>query len=344
MSSKLKNISKWIITIIIVGVSIWLTLKGINYKALLTELSNINWLWAIIPIPIMILSHYIRALRWRTILHPIMEAKSTLNLFSAVMVGYFFNNILPRGGEFIRPYVYSKRENKSFSTLFATIILERLLDVVMLLLLFFCALIFSKNRILNAFPEGSNFSNLLYILAAGCLLICLSLYPPIMNKFLELVIKPINIKLYNKLHELFIKFKRGFDILRTPSQYFRVTIESIFIWFLYALPMYIMFFCFDFSNNISLGFIDGVLLIVISGIGVSIAPSPGGIGIFHFVVKVAVVKLYGVTDEQALAYATINHFINFAVQVILGFGFFLRERISKLPHNQELSKIVTDEV
>lgn len=337
MSEKVKNISKYVLTTIILVGSLYLAMRKINISSLIHELATINWFWALIPIPIMLLSHYIRAVRWRTILRPIIKHNSMLNLFSAVMIGYFFNNILPRGGEVIRPYVYAKREKASFSMVFATIILERLLDVLTLLFLFVLALIFTKDRIINAFPEGSNISSVLYVLIAGAILISLCFYPPIMGWILKKTVKPLSSKLFHKIGEIFEKFSRGFEVIKSPSEYLRLIIESLLIWTCYAIPMYLMFFCFDFSSTISLGFSDALLLIIISGIGVSIAPTPGGIGVFHYVVMIAMMKLYGLSSEQGFAYATINHLINFGLQVIVGLIFFLRERVTKIPENIDLN-------
>ncbi|MEI6091357.1 MAG: lysylphosphatidylglycerol synthase transmembrane domain-containing protein [bacterium] len=333
MSENIKKIGKYLLTTLILVGSMYLAVRKIDIQSLISELKTINWFWALIPIPIMILSHYIRAIRWKTILKPIIKPKSMLNLFSAVMVGYFFNNISPRGGELLRPYVYAKREKVSFSMVFATIILERLLDVLTLLFLFVIALIFAKDRIINAFPPGSNIANILYLVLVLALIVALCFYPPVMQWILDKTIKPLSSKLYHKIGELFEKFSRGFSVIKSPSEYLSLTLESLLIWTCYAIPMYLMFFCFNFSNHISLGFLDALLLIIISGIGVSIAPTPGGIGVFHYVVMIAMMKLYGLSSEEGFAYATINHLINFGVQVILGLVFFLRERITKVPEN-----------
>jgi uncharacterized protein (TIRG00374 family) len=115
-------------------------------------LSDVNYIWAIVPLPIIILSHYIRSLRWRTILKPVFEAKSTLNLFSAVMVGYFFNSIFTRLGEFVRPYVYAKREKISASSAFATIVVERVIDVFTLGFLLGIVFILSSDKIQRMMP------------------------------------------------------------------------------------------------------------------------------------------------------------------------------------------------
>jgi uncharacterized protein (TIRG00374 family) len=333
MNKTTQKIGKWVIAIVIMAVSMYLALRKLDLNLLWKELQSANLLIALIPVPIMLLSHWIRAIRWKTILNPIMKVNSTMNLFSAVMVGYFFNNVMPRGGEVMRPYVYAKREGKSFSTIFSTIVLERLLDILTLLFLMALALMVSKDTIMNAFPEGSNWNNLIYLLTIGCVVGILCLYPPIMNWLLHKLVRPINEKIYLRLTDIFEKFIKGFRILRTPSMYFKVIFESLLIWACYAIPMYVHFYCFGFSSEISLHFTDALFLLVVSGIGVSIAPSPGGMGVFHYVVAFAVVAMYGITKEQATAYATINHAVNFAVQVLFGFGFFLRERIQRPPQS-----------
>ena len=331
MKKTFVQIGKWTLTIVIVAVSLYFSLKNIDFKGFLGEIQKANLWIAITPIPIMLLSHWIRALRWRTILRPIMGPKKMSNLFSAIMVGYFFNNVMPRGGEFMRPFIYAKREKQSFSTVFSTIVIERFIDVLTLLFLLVIALIVSKNKILNAFPENANWSIMLYIIIIGLVMVFLVLYPPVMNKLLEKLVRPISHSLYTKLHDLFHKFKVGFEIIKKPSQYFQLSLESLAIWACYAIPMYIHFYCFDFSSSISLGLSDALFLLVVSGIGVSIAPTPGGVGVFHFVVSYAIIKLYGLSNEQAMAYATVNHFINFALQVSVGLACFLRERIKKIP-------------
>jgi len=101
---------------------------------------------------------------------------------------------------------------------------------------------------------------------------------------------------------------------------------------LYAIPNYLLFFAFDFQINANLGLIDAALLVVVSGIGMSIAPVPGGIGVYHWITVTAIVNLYPqISYEEALAYATVSHGLNLAIQVILGGGFMLRENIRAIP-------------
>jgi uncharacterized protein (TIRG00374 family) len=272
-----------------------------------------------------------------------IEKASTFDLFSSVMIGYMFNCVLPRGGEIIRPYVYSKRENKSFSSVFATIIFERFfLDVVMLILIFIFGLFLFSHRLLNALPNlNANMIVIPTILIFSVLL--LGFYPPVFRFIMEKTIKPFSERIYQRIHNIFEKFLIGFAVIKKPSQYLRLIIESAVIWFLYTVPMYLMFYSFGFQSTYHLGFDDAILLIIISGVGVTIAPTPGAFGVYHLLIQNALMKLYGIPAESALAYATVTHGINYIVQVIVGGLFAIRERkyitnlsiLEKLKQQQE---------
>jgi uncharacterized protein (TIRG00374 family) len=169
------------------------------------------------------------------------------------------------------------------------------------------------------------------LIVVGVLLI--SFYPPFFRFVIRIFVKPFSKGLYEKLSQLFEKFLKGFAVITTPSQYFRLTLESLAIWLFYTIPMYLMFFSFDFHISYHLVFYDAIILIIISGIGATIAPTPGAIGIYHILIQNAMVRIYGISPEAALAYATLTHAINYFVQIGIGGVFFLRENVKKIPQN-----------
>ena len=340
MSDNKKKLFRYTLAILIVIGSVWLTTRGVDLQKLWQYIVNANYYWVLITIPIMLLSHWLRAYRWNTMLKPVIGKKGTWNLFSAVMVGHAFNNVLPRGGEFLRPYVYSRREKTSFSMLFATIMLERLIDLITLLLLFGGIFFFFREQLVQALP---NLQIEKILIPTGIVIVALifCFYPPFVKVMLRIFVKPISGKFYEKLSGIFDRFILGFTILRQPSQYVRLIVESLGIWLFYTFPMYIMFFSFNFQVTKALGFDDAILLIVISGIGFTVAPTPGAIGVYHFLIQTALVRLYGVSPEEALAYATVTHGINYLVQVIVGGLFVMRENIKKIPDEKDLKDIAT---
>ncbi len=336
MPSLGKKIFRIIFSLVLVSVSAYYAARDVKLDKLWDVIVRADYLWIILSIPIIAASHWVRAMRWRSMLEPALKTKapSTWNLFSAVMIGYAFNCVLPRGGEFVRPYVYSRREKVSFTSVFGTIIVERAIDVATLAVLFAFVFIFLGRQILAALPEVDP-GKVLFVVSLVVLVIFLSFYPPIFKFLLATFVKPISGRLYQKIGELFDKFLKGFAVIKTPGRYARVIVESLAIWFLYTLPMYLMFFSFDFQAKLSLGFDDAILLIVISGIGVTIAPTPGAVGVYHWLIKNAMARFFGVPPEAALAYATLTHGVNYLVQIVLGGLFFLRENVKKVPLDEE---------
>lgn len=336
--AKAKTILKYGVSLILLVISIYLTVDGIDFKKLYSAILNIDYFWVIAPLPIVVLSHLMRAIRWKLLLSPFHKANSVLNLFSATMVGYLFNNVSPRGGELVRPYIYSKREKVSYSSTFATILVERILDLITLGVLIAVVLSWNSEQVLKAFPEDTDPMKLVIISVVILLLMFFSLYPPTIKFFLEKIIKPVSEKIYLKLADLFDKFRQGFAIIKRPSKYARIAVESLFIWILYALPLYLLFFAFGFENSYSLGLEDALLLVIVSGIGVTIAPTPGAIGVYHYLVTTALVQLYGIDSETGLAYATVAHAASKLMELLLGGLFFIRENIKEIPSEQDLEK------
>lgn len=334
--AKTRTILKYGISLILLIVSIYFTVDGIDFSKLYSAILDINYFWVIAPLPIVVLSHLMRSIRWKLLLSPFHKANSIFNLFSATMVGYLFNNVSPRGGELVRPYIYSKRERISYSSTFATILVERILDLLTLGVLIAIVLTWNSEQVLKAFPEDTNPMKLVIISGLILFVMFLAIYPPTVKFFLDKVIKPFSEKVYLKLVDLFDKFRQGFAIIKRPSKYARLAVESIFIWALYALPLYLLFFAFGFQNTYSLGLEDALLLVIVSGIGVTIAPTPGAIGVYHYLVTTALVQLYGIDTETGLAFATVAHAASKLMELLLGGAFFIRENIRKIPSEEEL--------
>lgn len=336
--AKARTILKYSISLILLVISIYFTVDGIDFGKLYSAILDIDYFWVIVPLPIVVLSHLMRAIRWKLLLSPFHKSDSVLNLFSATMVGYLFNNVSPRGGELVRPYIYSKREKISYSSTFATILVERILDLITLGVLIAVVLTWNSDQVLKAFPKDTDPMKLVIISGLILLIMFLSLYPPTIKFFLDKVIKPFSEKIYIKLADLFEKFRQGFAIIKRPSKYARIAVESIFIWILYALPLYLLFFAFGFENTYSLGIEDALLLVIVSGIGVTIAPTPGAIGVYHYLVTTALVQLYGIDSETGLAFATVAHAASKLMELLLGGMFFIRENIKEIPSEEELEE------
>ncbi len=118
----------------------WLFARKIEWSHLSEALREANYIYIIPTIIIMFISHYFRAIRWSTLIAPIKKV-SVLNLFSATMIGFMANSVLPaRIGEVIRPVMIARKENIKITTSFATVVMERIFDVLSIIV--FASLLF----------------------------------------------------------------------------------------------------------------------------------------------------------------------------------------------------------
>lgn len=335
MNNTIKHLLRIIITLAIVIGSSLIALKNIDIGKLWSTLINANYEWVLLSLPVMIFSHWLRALRWKTMLSPVVERPSLLNMFSAVMIGYAVNNVIPKGGELLRPIIYSRRDKVPLSTVMASMIVERFFfDAIMVLLFIAGVFIFQRADIERAFPWFS-WAQMLSVIGILTFIICMILiiafFPALTDWLLKVTIKPISQPIYERVHRMTDTFEHGFEVIKTPSQYVRLTLESFGIWIGYLLPMWIMLYSFDFQSRLQLDIIDATFLFSVGTLS-QFTPAPGGIGVYHSLIQTAMVAIFGILPEEALAYATLTHGINLIVCFVIGGSFFIYEnRIQKVP-------------
>lgn len=346
MNENVKSAIKIVIALALIAVSGYLSVRDIDLYKLKNVLLSANYLWVALAIVPQLAAHWLRANRWRTLLEPALKVDHISNwrLFKAVMVGYAANSVTPRGGELLRPYYFAKDSGNSFSSSFGTIIVERFLDLLTLGALFAFALVIFHDKIITSLQGvlqvletnlgvTVNPSNFVFIGGIIVVIIVMSFFKPVVDFFLRVLIKPFSEKLYDKIYALFIKFRKGFEIVKSPSKYFRIGVESILIWVCYGLPMYLIFFAFDFQSRLHLGPGDAFYLLIVAGVAVTIAPTPGAIGVHHVAIRYIMTALYasrGLQDNEALAYAIVTNGLAFVLHTLVG-GFFYVQKRKDIP-------------
>jgi len=341
MNIRAKHIFRIMITLAIVIGSFYIALHNINLDILISTLLNARYEWVVLSIPVMLVSHWLRALRWKTMLSPVVEKPSILNMFSAVMIGYAVNNVIPKGGELMRPIIYARRDKVPLSTVMASMIVERFFfDAIMVLLFIAGVFIFQRTDIEQAFPWFSwgQMLSVIGILSSIIILIMIiAFFPALTDWLLKVTIRPFSRNLYERVHKLTDTFEHGFEVIKTPSQYLRLTLESFGIWLGYLFPMWIMMYSFDFQSRLNLDIIDATFLFSVGTLS-QFTPAPGGIGVYHSLIQTSMVRIFGIMPEEALAYATLTHGINLIVCFIIGGAFFIYENRIE-PLSKDLDEI-----
>ena len=338
MASKKSHKLNIAISTVLLALFLFLAFRNVNLGELVSSLEKTNYLYIFIGMSIgVVFGMLVRAFRWRVLLTPIKANISLKNLYSATSIGYMVNNLIPRSGEVVRPYLLGKNEDISKASAFGTIIIERIIDTVMFLLMFGLALIYFKNRISNAFPEISSaviiLASLIFLLLFWILFMMFKTEQSLkVVKFLTRIL-PGRYRL--KIEKVFSSLVFGFDVLKKPNLLLKIAVYSILLWLVYLISTFIPFYSFGIIVNNGSGLINELwnanLLLVLINVALFI-PVPAATGPYHYVCKVTLVSIFSVSEVKALSYATSTHMMSFLVYLVVGLYYFIisNYRISEL--------------
>jgi uncharacterized protein (TIRG00374 family) len=291
----------------------WLIYKDQDIERIKTVLKNeVNYFWVVLALFIGLLSHISRTLRWGLMIEPISHKPRVINTFLAVMVGYLMNMAFPRMGEVARCGVLSRYEKISFTKLFGTVVAERLVDMVSLLILLCIVIVSQFGKMLGFLHQNPEIKQKLlavvsspYLLAGVVLLFFL---------FFLFRKKFKNTLVFRKLIGILKNFKEGFISIKSIKRKGWFIFHSVFIWTLYYLMLYVTFFAFGFTNHLNP--IAGLTTFVLASFGM-VAPVQGGIGAWHFM-AIEALLLYGVARENGVIFAFVSHTSTTGMIIILG--------------------------
>lgn len=310
---------------------LWLSVRNLDLSAIWKDIQQATYGWLFFALFFALVSHVFRALRWNLLINTLGYKTRLSSTFFAVMIGYLANTAVPRMGEFARCGVLSKKEKIPFNTLFGTVISERFFDLMVLALLIFLVTIFQTDllgdflqRNFGSFFE-SLFTNMFSILIfVGIVILLLGILAYFIWHFREKI----------KAHKLYEPIKRfldglwnGIKTIKKMKQKGLFLVYTFFIWFFYALMVYLPFFMLPETSQLT--FIDGLTVLAIGSLGI-VAPVPGGIGAYHYIVKVTLTELYQVEANAAMSFATISHAGQTLLNVLAGAAsYFLMGVFSK---------------
>jgi glycosyltransferase 2 family protein len=267
------------------------------------SLDNANF-WLLIPVfGVLILSHFLRALRWKILMEPLGFHPSSFNVFNAVMVGYMANLAVPRLGEVLKCTLLARYEKVAPDKLIGTIVAERAVDVVCLLATFVITILlqvdvvgnFALSLVNSISQSGSkNFSwPRLFLLLAIIVVIALIVFV-IYQRMKHLVF-------VQKIRNVINGIWSGLISIRYIKNRGLFIFYSIGIWTLYFLGCRIGFYALQEVDH--LGIKEAFSVLSFGSIGM-LAPTQGGIGAYQFIVQ-QILMLYGITEAIAFAFGWI---------------------------------------
>jgi uncharacterized protein (TIRG00374 family) len=271
-----------------------------DWKNIKVAAANANYLWIVVSMCLGLFSHVLRAARWRMLIEPIEKKPGMANTVAAVLIGYLANYAVPRLGEVSRCGVLARYEKISFAGLVGTVVVERGIDLLLMLVFFLLMLLLSFNKVYGIVKTKattileSKWESLKHV------------NPIILIAVVVVLIGGVWF-LYKKRDSLFgfaKKFINNFlggiksvGNLKKPLLFW---LYSFAIWILYLLMMYVCFFSFNETAHLTLS--DVLVVFIFATFGV-IAPVPGGIGAYQWLVISVLTHIYFISQSVSFTLA-----------------------------------------
>lgn len=308
---------------------LWLFLRNVDLRAVGADIRLARPAWLALALGTTFLTLGIRALRWQYLLQP-LGVVGLASAFRATAVGFAANTLLPaRAGEVIRPYYLARHEPLSATGAFATIVLERLLDTITVLLLlasfvlFFGAAVETANSVLF---RGLKWAGLLAgLAAAGALgvLVVLAGDPERAGGALTRIEARLPLAPGGVLARAAETFASGLGAVRRPGRLAVAVLWSLPLWLTIAVGIWAVARAF----GLEMPFSGALLMIALLVVGVAV-PTPGAIGGFHEAFRLGATTFYGAPNDVAVGAALVLHAFSIGPSLLLGLIFAARDGLN----------------
>lgn len=314
-----RKVIKTLIPLLIGVLFIYLSINNTteeDRQTIYNSIKDAHYGYIFLSLVLGLLSHFSRAYRWNFMLNPMGYHPRLINNILAIFITYIANLGVPRSGEFFRATVLQTYEDIPFEKSFGTIIAERTIDLLMLLLTIGLALTLESDLIYSLLEEKAINP---YNLIGGLLLFALGLY------FLVIQIKKSKHPLAQKINGLLIGLAEGFLTIIKMEKKWAYLFHTLFIWGMYIAMFYIIKFSLPETQDLGfepllIGFIVGAL---------TISATNGGIGIYPFSVSLVLIS-YGISKESSLAFGWIMWTAQTVMVILFGsLSFFLLPLVNR---------------
>jgi len=301
MKAKMLSILKNLLFLSFGLLILYVVFKDKDLDQMFEDIRNAEYQWLFYSMIFGYLAYIFRGLRWLLLLKSMNYNTSVGKATHAIAAGYFANAIFPRAGEVVRCTSLYKVTGIPVNKLFGTILLERTIDLILLITCIGLSFIL-KFKALSSFfdtvfakTSPSEESNTKIIVLSCLVLTVIGLY------FFRKKLKES--KLYQKVVSLGEGVKEGFQTAFHMEQKGLFAAYTILIWLMYLLMTYICFFSIEATSDLDI--VDGLYIMVIGGLGM-IIPVQGGLGPYHAAVTLGIFSI-GLTKADGATLAVLIH-------------------------------------
>lgn len=298
---------------VIISIALMIFLfKDINLSEFAGSFANADKTLLLTAGAVYLANYILRSLRWMFILKSIKILK-VRTLLPTILASYSANNILPlRAGEIVRAVHGRKKTGIPAARLFSTVIVERIIDVLMLLVLLAVSVLLNP-LILSKIDFGTSFAVICASLTI--IIVCAVTAAVYKDKLAEFV--------PGRLKPLFIQLTEGLKCISSAENLFYTVLVSSAIWFAENITVYLVYRGF----NIGIDMMQSLLMLVVINLMITIPSTPGFIGIVESAC-VLVLSAYGMSGPEVLAAAVGLHLIQFVPVTILGLIILIKDGVN----------------
>jgi uncharacterized protein (TIRG00374 family) len=299
-----------------------LFLYHVDLRRVGSAIAHAQPVWLLLSFATTLINLAIRAYRWQYLLDPLGKVRFG-SAFRATAVGFAASTVLPaRAGEVIRPYFLARHEHMSATGAFATIILERLLDIVAVLVLL-AAYVFGFGRgleLTNPVALGvlkwTGATAALGALVALVILFVLAGNPERLGRATKRIAAVVP-SFASAIARVAEKFARGLGAIRSPSRLFVALVWSFPLWLSIAVGIWAVAVAF----RLAMPFTGSFLIVALLVLSVAVVPTPGAIGGFHAAFRYGATTFFGAPDDAAVGAAIVLHVLSIGPSLLLGLYF-----------------------
>lgn len=328
------NSKQWIqvgVSLVLAAWIFWFLYKDVSIQRLGEALSNTSYTWLALSLLVGIYGYWVRAWRWKLLIEADgLASVATKRAFLGVMIGYLTNLLVPRAGEVSRCGILAKTEEIPMGRLLGTVVVERSLDLILMLVTVVIAFFWERNTFINLIGDlvnlevfSQNLGSILPIGIAGLFVAILFFY--------LLFYKYKDHSVVQKIRHFVRDFVTGILSVGKIKNQWGFWGSSVGLWLLYYLMMVMV--AWAIPSTASLAYSSILMVMVMGSIGM-IVPVQGGIGTFHALVAF-ILMVYGLEEEEGKIFAVIIHSSQLIVIVLLGLAslaYFLKissKKVSK---------------
>lgn len=305
----MKNAVKAVVGLAVTVFLLWFVLRDVDFGEVLSNIATGNMLLLAASVFVATFGFFIRALRWHVLLAPVLPHSRLRSRFAGVAIGFMANNVLPaRMGEFARPYAFSRLEPISITAAFGSLVVERFMDGVILLMFLVIPVFTAGFPDVNALLDGGGLAifqgAVALVLGVLAVLIAMAALPRQFLAVATWVSRLLPRAWADKGIDLLKGLLDSMAIMRDPRLLALGFAWSLFFWTWHGLSFWLGMLAF----GIDTGWWSAIFTEAVVGFGVALPSAPGFFGTFHASANFALTTVYGVSEAQSLAFAFAYHF------------------------------------